>query len=404
MTSDSVPTDDTSAAVPPADDSGSVIAPPESTADPTTSALTPGAGAPVGDSVVPAGPATRRRRWIIVGVFALLGAGIVAAMFLIRLPYYLISPGSVRPSETRVEVVGAKSYENDGEVLFTTVFVDQATPALMIRAWLDDAVDIRTQDEMYPDGDKKASQQQNLARMDMSKMTATLVALQRLGIDATVSAHGARVLGVAPDAPSNGVLKPNDVITEVDGVEVAMPADIAPELADHQPGQQVEVTVQRPAGDGTTVDKDLDVTLGAASDDPARPVLGIEAEAYDPTIDSPVQVTVDSGTVSGPSAGLAWTLAIIDRMTPGSITDDRRVAVTGEILSDGSVGPIGGIEQKVAAVRRAGVPMFIYPASTPEAEQKAMRVIAGDAVELRPVATLDEALDVLVPEGLKLPA
>ena len=116
-----------------------------------------------------------------------------------------------------------------------------------------------------------------------------------------------------------------------------------------------------------------------------------------------MQVVVDSGTVSGPSAGLAWTLGIIDRLTPGSITDGRRVAVTGEILDDGTVGPIGGVEQKVAAVRRAGIDLFIYPASTPEGEQEAMRRIAGDDVELRPVATIDEAVAVLVPDGLGRP-
>ena len=95
---------------------------------------------------------------------------------------------------------------------------------------------------------------------------------------------------------------------------------------------------------------------------------------------------IDSGEVTGPSAGMAWALAVIDRLTPGSITDGREVAVTGEILADGSIGTIGGITQKVAAVKRAGVTLFLYPADTPEDEQREMRRIAGDEVELRPVA------------------
>ena len=107
--------------------------------------------------------------------------------------------------------------------------------------------------------------------------------------------------------------------------------------------------------------------------------------------------------MSGPSAGLAWTLAIIDRLTPGSLTDGRRIAVTGEILDDGTVGPIGGIAQKVAAVKRAGIDVFMYPASTPEDEQRAMRRIAGDDVELWPVANIDEAVERLAPDGLPPP-
>ena len=348
------------------------------------------------------GHPSSRRRWFVVGAFAALGAGVVAAMFLIRMPYYLIQPGSVRPAETRIDITGAESFSTDGEVLFTTVFVDQATPALMIRAWLDDAVDIRTREEMYPENNRAVVQKQNQVRMDLSKLVATRVALDHLGIDATYTADGARVVAMVEDGPSAGVLEPGDVVVEVDGAAVSIPSDIAPELADHAPGDTVDVVVMRGSGDDLE-EKDLEVTLGAASDDPARAILGIEADPYGPRIDSPVQVVVDSGTVSGPSAGLAWTLGIIDRLTPGSITDGRRVAVTGEILDDGTVGPIGGVEQKVAAVKRAGIDLFIYPASTPEGEQEAMRRIAGDDVELRPVATIDEAVAVLVPEGLERP-
>ena len=61
------------------------------------------------------------------------------------------------------------------------------------------------------------------------------------------------------------------------------------------------------------------------------------------------------------------------------------------------MGQIGGITQKVAAVKRAGIRTFLYPASTPKKEQAAMRKVAGDDVRLRPVATLDEAVAALDP-------
>ena len=81
----------------------------------------------------------------------------------------------------------------------------------------------------------------------------------------------------------------------------------------------------------------------------------------------------------------------------------RRVAVTGEVFDDGRVGRVGGVVQKVAAVRRAGIGTFIYPASTPDAEQREMRRVAGDAVSLHPVDTVEEAVEVLVPGGVRRP-
>lgn len=329
-------------------------------------------------------------------------AGVSAAAFTVELPYYLIQPGSVRPAEQRIEVEGATAYETDGEVLFTTVYLTRATPALMVRSWLDDAVEVRTEDEVYPDGDREGNQRLNRQRMDLSKLVATSVALEHLGIDAAYDAEGARVLGLSEQSPSEGLIDTDDVIIGVDGAEVAMPDDIAAELTDRAPGDPVQVEL-RLGGDEEAEPVDVEVVLGAAPDDPARPVLGVEVEPADPTIDSEVDVQVDSGEVSGPSAGLAWTLAIIDRLTPGSLTEGRRIAVTGEIFDDGRVGPVGGVAQKVAAVERAGIDVFIYPADTPEQEQAEMRRIAGDDVELHPVEDVDDAIEVLAPGGLRTP-
>jgi PDZ domain-containing protein len=80
------------------------------------------------------------------------------------------------------------------------------------------------------------------------------------------------------------------------------------------------------------------------------------------------------------------------------------VAVTGEIRPDGTVGAVGGLPQKAAAVKRAGIELFIYPAETPADEQARMREIAGDELELRPVADISEAISVLAPGGLRRPS
>lgn len=370
----------------------------------------------------------RRRRWVWGGT-ALVVLAVIAGVLFIPTPYYLFQPGSVRPAETRIDVSGAESFETDGDVLFTTVYVSQATLATLLRGALDDAVEIRTEEEVYGPEGRDASRQANQQRMDLSKLIATKVALEYLGYPAEFTARGARVLGVAEDGGSVGKLRVGDVITSVAGQEVQLPADIQVALQGKAPGDVVDVTARR--GDGeTAATVNEPITLGAApvEDDsgtsttvpstsvpadaaaptttapPAtRPVLGISVEPADPSVESPVQVSIDSGDVTGPSAGLAWALAVVDRLTPESLTDGKDVAVTGEILSDGTVGPIGGIVQKVAAVKRAGVHTFLYPASTDDAEEAQMREVAGDELRLIPVNTLKEAVEALHPGGVHKP-
>ena len=107
-----------------------------------------------------------------------------------------------------------------------------------------------------------------------------------------------------------------------------------------------------------------------------------------------VQITIDSGRVGGPSAGLAFTLGILDVMTPGSLTGGLTISATGTMGLDGTVGPIGGIHQKVMASRRAGVDLMFVPAS----EIDEARKYAGN-LRVEPVDTLDQALAILTSVG-----
>jgi len=342
----------------------------------------------------------RRRRWWLIGTMVVLTAALAAVLF-VPLPYYLLQPGSVRGAEPLVSVEGAPTFEHSGEVFFTTVYIDQATLGLLLRGAIDDAIEVRTEDEVYGREGRTGSQQANQQRMDLSKLVATKVALQYLGYPAALSGSGARVLGLSPQSPSEGLIAVGDVIVGVDGAPVRLPSDIGTALDDRRPGDVVPAVI-RPAVAGQP-DRTVDVTLGASPTDPQRPILGVEVDVVDPVIDSPVKVSIDSGDVTGPSAGLAWSLAVIDRLVEPSLTDGQDVAVTGEILPDGSVGAIGGIAQKVAAVKRAGVHTFLYPAATPAEEVQEIERIAGDDLELRPVRTLDEAVEILHPGGVKPP-
>lgn len=354
----------------------------------------------------------RRRLWWVIGISSVVTLAIVIGMFTIRMPYYVISPGSVRPAEKQIEIRGAKNFDSEGKVQFVTVYINRATPALLIRSKLDESVDVRSEKEMYPDGDEEESRRENVILMDTSKIVAEKVALSYVGIDASFVGEGALVAGLVAASPSKGVLRPGDVLIEVDDDRISMPDDIGVALADRRPGDVVNLVVERGAGtaEGQSASvsakpsrKTVEVALGADPEESNRPVLGIYVEPFDLSVDSPVDITVDSGDVTGPSAGLAWTLAIVDRLTPGPLTKGRKVAVTGEIRADGTVGPIGGILQKVAAVKRSGADLFIYPASTPKKEQAEMKRVAGDGLALHAVKDIDEAVKVLAPEGVRKP-
>lgn len=352
----------------------------------------------------------RRRRWWLIGGSGVFAAALVAALFLVQLPYFVVQPGSVKAAEQRIGIEGAPSYDSDGRVMFVTVFVNRATPALMIRSWLDESVDVRTREEMFPNTTEAESRAANVVLMDDSKLIASKVALDYLDFPVEFVGNGAVVAGLVDDSPSEDVLEAGDVIVEVDDEKVSLPADIGTALEDNEPGDTVTVVVEPAAkvdGSGESAGgerrsrKRLEIALGADPKDPSRPVLGIYVEPFDLSIDSPVDVTVDSGDVGGPSAGLAWTLGIIDRLTPGSLTDGRKVAVTGEIRADGTVGPVGGTPQKVAAVKRAGMEMFIYPAATSAADRAEIERIAGDEMKVYAVSNIDEAVKVLAPDGIK---
>jgi len=139
-------------------------------------------------------------------------------------------------------------------------------------------------------------------------------------------------------------------------------------------------------------------TLGTNENRPEEAFFGVRVQtSFDVTF--PYPVTIDSGQVGGPSAGLAFTLGLIDELTPGELTGGQEVAATGTISPDGTVGPIGGLEHKVDAVRHAGVKLFLVPDSqTPEEMARAQARTKGE-VEIVPVHDLDAALAALAAHG-----
>lgn len=351
---------------------------------------------------------TWRRRVALGSV--LLAVGLLIASLVIRVPYYVLAPGASRPTEPLITITGAESYENDGSVDFLTVAERQATPIELFAAWLNPALDVRSEEEVHGKQTPNENRTINLAMMSESKDAATYQALNRMGFDIGVDGRGAVVASVAENAPASGVLTVGDVVTAIDGRPIVLSSELVQTVGAHRPGDVLQFTVQHveesaanqngqtgdqgSSGTALSAARTVAVTLGARPDDPTKGYLGITTFTLGLTFRFPVQVTIESGAVGGPSAGLAFTLGILDRLTPGSITGGLAISTTGTMALDGTVGPIGGIQQKVRASQREGVALMLVPASQVDEARE-----VANGLEIIGVASLDEALAVLTLRG-----
>lgn len=352
------------------------------------------------------GDRPRRRRlsrglriglWIVVPL-ALLSSLVVASA-LVKVPYWSFSPGAIRDTAGVVRVGGAETYPVEGSISFTTVSIrGRLSVAELAIGWIDPDTTIVHESEFLVDRDADQNRQINMQLMDSSTQTASYVALDRLGYEVTIRGTGAIVVNVVEGAPAEGIIEPGDTIVSVDGMAVSLANDLVETISERPPGTQVVLGV---VPLGTDEVDEREVTLAARDDDPTKAFLGVSPVTRNESFEFPSAISIDfaTGGVGGPSAGLAFTLTLLDQLSPGDLTGGLDIAATGTIDRAGNVGPIGGLEQKAIAVRRQGVPIFLVPARTPEDELREVYRLAGDSVQIVPVETLSDALEALVSAG-----
>lgn len=342
------------------------------------------------DRVRPSG--LPKQLWLGLGAVSVLTVGsLVAAGFLIKPGYVALIPGSVRPTEDLVVVQGADSFESEGEVYYTTVRLKQDLSWWEYKILgFDDDANIVVEEQILGDRTSEQMLEENRLLMTDSKDVAVAVALNRLGYS-TITSDGVQIVQIVEGASADGTLELGDVIIGLDGEPMGAAIDLVNAIGDREPGVEVVLTVER-GGDVV----DVLVTLGGRDEDPDSPFLGVAPIDRIHLADQmPIDVDIDSGSVGGPSAGLAFTLAILDSLTPGDLAGGHDVAVTGTISPTGAVGQIGGILQKAAGVADSGADVFLVPLAQGEDEIAGVRERLGDDVEVIPVASLDEALEAL---------
>lgn len=331
--------------------------------------------------------------FILAGLLMVVGIA-VAVAWPIKVPYYTLSPGPLYDTSDFVFVVGDEArYEVDGEMFFLTVALSEANVFEYAAGLLNPKVEVAPRQTIRPTGvSPEDLRRENLARMEQSKTDATFVALTRLGYEPTYTGTGALVFETVPESAADGVLVTDDVIIAIDGTEVAFRSDVIDALADKEIGDAVTLTVQRAVQGSDDIEViDVDIVLGFHPDDPDRPMVGVLLDNNPPIIEFPVEVDTDTQNIGGPSAGMMFTLEIMNQLTEQDLTGGRRIAGTGTIARDGTVGGIGGVQQKVYGAIDAGTAVVLVPASNYEDAL----VAAGDDIEVVRVETIDDALDYL---------
>jgi Lon-like protease len=320
----------------------------------------------------------------IVGTVALLV--VVTALILLRIPsgQYLLLPDRAHPVAPLVKVENARP-AHDGTLYFVDVREQQASEFDRLFPWLHPHGTFEPAGAIIPPCSTAAqAEAAQFQEMAVSQKIAAAVALRHLGYHVGVRPAGVVVSQLFEGTNAPCKLQPMDVILSVNGKPTPTVASLHNLLSKVKPGSAIELRVRRGS-------KILPVRLRTVSEsaEPGHAFIGIGVDQA-AHIKLPLHVSIDASGIGGPSAGLAFTLEVMQQLGR-NVLHGHRVAATGEMQLDGSVAPIGGVKQKTYGVREAGADVFLVPAGE---NAKTARRYAGP-VRIIPVHSLNQALRAL---------
>ena len=300
-------------------------------------------------------------------VAGLVLVAVFGALLILPGDDYIFLPDPAHPVAPLVHVPGGTDPKVGG-IYYVDILLRKAKLYEQLLGGFHEGADLYPASAVLPPGGGEAERQQiDTEDMQNSQQVAAAVALRAAGKQVTTTPIGAKVADVFADTPAVGKLEQDDVITAVDGQPIKASADLFAAMAKHRPGDTVTFAIRR-AGAAKVV------TIRTARDPKSgRAIVGVIPEDA-VNIHLPVDVTINAGNVGGPSAGLAFALGIYEELGH-DIVRGHKIAATGELLPDGSVGPIGGIKQKTIGAREAHVDAFLVPAG--ENAQEARRYAHG---------------------------
>ncbi|MGA8943560.1 MAG: SepM family pheromone-processing serine protease [Thermoactinomyces sp.] len=335
------------------------------------------------------------KRQILSTVAFCLVLVIAGTMFLIPIPYYVVSPGSAEDVSPFVKVEGGKSRE-EGDFYLTTVSMREGRLFDYFYDKWSDSVQLVPEEKVLAQNESEEDYERRQAEsMSSSQNHAIVAAYRYANRPVRVEVKGVEVLRLASDWPS--VLKEGDLITGIDRQPVQSVEQLARYLGMKRAGETVQLLVRRNhAQEKLTVKLH---PLTQAEGMPQKAGLGIVPVLKTEIHTSP-PADIDSNEIGGPSAGLMFSLEVLNRLQPEDLTRGHQIAGTGTITESGQVGQIGGIQFKIMAAAKKGVDIFLCPADSGPYDQN--EKIAKEtvkkynyAMEVVPVHSLEEAVQYL---------
>ena len=318
-------------------------------------------------------------RWNIVTlgfIILLVFIPLIIGLRIMQLPYFAISPGSAQSVNEAIYISKSTDYptflNTAGDFSFVTARVtSKLSPFDWIAAKLSPNTRILHVKTLGEDAPKNREERIRVGRIQIvnSQNTATLLALEILGIEIKEIYLGNRIFKVENCADAFNKLMENDIIIAADKVPALNGAQLNDILATKSVGDSITLTVQR---NGET--KDISIILGSRNDsclsslfEGAPPstnqvAIGISIDQLI-ELDLPIDVEFSTGNIGGPSAGLAFTLGLLDLLEPGDLTNGKKIAATGIIYRNGVIDTIGGVEEKRIALQNQGYDIFFVPKS-----------------------------------------
>ena len=336
-----------------------------------------------------------------MGVLVVVLAVALVWSALATAPYYELTPGQAQSVANLVTVPPDQGHPVAGKLLLTDVELDTMKYLQFIPAWLDPDASVVSAGELTGSLPVSEFDAEGTVDMTESQITAEAVALRQLGYDVPERDAGVTIYVIDPSSPAWRALKVGDVITAIDGVPTPNPNVLVSVLHSHRPGETV--TLQVGSIEHPTLGRAVSLKLGSVRENgTVEPLIGIgdpkapiPSMGTQPVYTLPFPVSISSDNIGGPSAGLAFTLGIIDTLTGGHLTGGKAVAATGTIRPDGSVGDVGGVAQKTVAVERAGAKLFLVPPQ----ELAVAKSKATGGLQVKAVANLSQALADLAQMG-----
>jgi Lon-like protease len=320
---------------------------------------------------------------------------------------FALVPADAEPVLPRLAIAGVPTFEEHGNVYFITV----RQPPITMLDWFvtreNKAARFYSHRDKYGDQSEDQLIQAGQQQMRSAKDNAMYVALKAAGYDVTLQPGNviidyllcleANAAGTecVKYSPADALLNPGDVLKKVNGVDVTIIDDLSQALSDIPAGEMIPIEFER---DGVALSGEIETIL-APGEDPPRTIIGFRPiDTTTVTLPPGLTVQFKTDAIGGPSAGLAFTLSLIDALTEGDLTGGLDVAVTGTIDVEGHVGAIGGLNSKASAVKQVGVKYFLVPVNQgADGDDGILRAreVVGDDVQIIPVATLQDALNAL---------